>query len=78
MRYKKTTEKGNKWGIRIAGYVPEQMMTLNHHRIEGRAIRATGLSFFGKFQLVVAIIMSIGLVLVGTSMIWCLIRGVTS
>ena len=58
----------------VKGFTPEQMAPFNLHRDKG-PVRAVGLTFWDKAQIVMGTLLGLGATLVGCCMLWALACG---
>lgn len=58
----------------VKGFTPEQMPPINTHR--PYHVRAVGLTFWCKAQIVAAVLLGVGATTVGVCMLWAMATGV--
>lgn len=58
----------------VKGFIPEQMNQVNEHR--PAQIRAVGLTFWGKMQIVAGVLLGAGTTIIGLCMVYSIATGV--
>ena len=61
--------------LQVKGFTPEQMPPFNLHRERG-PVRAVGLTFWNKMEIVMGCLLGLGATLVGICMLWAMVTGV--
>lgn len=63
--------------LQVKGFTPAQMAPFNLHRDRG-PVRAIGLTWWDKAQIIIGIMLGLGATLIGCCMLWAMVTGVTA